>query len=113
MTEGALYIIVFLLEALWHYIRWIEVLMGRKLPRTVAYILGVLGMMVPFTVWLLEVDRERLAIAFVLWKTIFSGGLSVLICYGFDAVIDLIWAVKHGREHEQVLAAQGKVHDKG
>lgn len=109
MTEGWLFTSVFLAEALLHYIRWVEVLMGRKLHPTLAYIIGVLGLMVPFTFWLVEMPRDHMVIAVVLWKTIVSGGASVLICYGVDALVDDKWKSKHKIEQ---LELQVKVNDK-
>lgn len=108
MTEGWLFTSAFLAEALLHYIRWAEILLGRKLHPTLAYIIGVLGLMVPFTFWLVEMPRDHMVIALVLWKTIVSGGAAVLICYGFDALIDKLWKDKHKIEQLEL-----RVNDQG
>jgi hypothetical protein len=110
MNEGWLFITVVLAEALLHYIRWTEILMGRKLHQVIAYALGVLAMMVPFTFWLIGSEHySNETIAWVLWKTIVSGGVSVVLCYGFDAVVDLLWHDKHQTAENALL--KGRAND--
>jgi hypothetical protein len=62
-------------------------LKGRELPRVAAYALGILGLMVPFTVWLWE--RSEMEVLQVLWVVIIAGGLMVLALHGFDHYMHL------------------------
>ena len=83
--------------------------MGRELPRVAAYVLGVLGLMLPFTAWLIEQEHiEAIKVVVVLWKDIVAGGLAVALCYGIDAIVDLAWDLIQSRQREQVLIAQLK-----
>ncbi len=104
MKVAALIAIVVLSEAFLHYFRWKQVLLGRELPRIAAYALGVLGMMLPFTMWLVEQRYEE--VVRVLWIVIVAGGLSVVVCYGIDAIVDLMWDQMQSRQREQVLTDQ-------
>jgi hypothetical protein len=70
-----------------HYFPWRLLLMGRELPRVIAYIFGVCGLMIPFSLWLwLCGEREIIA---VLWLFVIAGGLTVLGLYGLDRLLDL------------------------
>lgn len=85
-----------------HYFRWREALQGHELPRPVAYVLGVSGMMVPFTVWLLEQGYRD--VAGVMWMVIVSAGLAVVVLgYGVDWIINLVWKVREARQREHAL----------
>ncbi len=72
--------LVMLSEAFLHYFPWKKLLKGRELPRVAAYTLGVLGLMLPFSAWLL--DRREIFILQVLWFVIGTGGMTVLALYG-------------------------------
>lgn len=107
MSEGWLYATVALAEALLHFVCKQEYLLGRKLHPVIAYTLGVLAMMVPFTFWLIglaQVDKQ--VIAWALWKTIVAAGLSVLVSYGFEAVVDLVWSGKQTTQENALLKKQ-------
>ena len=52
MSIEDLIMIVVLAEAFLHYFRWRLILGGRELPRVAAYMLGVLGLMLPYSRWL-------------------------------------------------------------
>jgi len=93
--------LVVFIEALLHYFPWRLILSGKKLPRVAAYMLGVLGMMVPFTAWLIE--NGELIIVRTLWLVIISGGLSVMVAYGLDKVLDLIWRVREYDQREKAM----------
>jgi hypothetical protein len=104
MNIGAMIALVVFLEAFLHYFPWRKILKGRELPRVAAYVLGVLGLMIPFTVWLVEQrDYEMIK---TLWLIIVSGGGSVLALYGLDHVIELEWKVKETAERENHLKEQ-------
>lgn len=99
MNIPSLIALVVAIEIALHYFRWRETLQGRDLPRPIAYALGVAGMMVPFTFWLLEnslVDAAR-----VLWLVIVAAGLAVVLSYGIDWVVELIWNVREARQREK------------
>lgn len=88
-------------EALLHYFPWMKLLRGRELPRLLAYVFGVLGLMVPFTLWLLE--RNEITVVIIMWKLITAGGVSVVALYGLDHYIELTWRDIEASEREQVL----------
>jgi O-antigen/teichoic acid export membrane protein len=100
MNVPALVVMVCLIEIALHYFPWRKVLQGHELPRPIAYALGVTGMMVPFTAWLIQCDHQQ--IAFVLWMVIGGAGLAVVLCYGFDWVIDLVWRLRESDQREQM-----------
>jgi hypothetical protein len=66
--------IVAFVELTLHWFPW-DLMLRRKLPRLAAYVLGVLGMMLPFTVLLIYWRESQVLIA--LWLVIGSGGLAV------------------------------------
>lgn len=101
MNMGAMIALVALSEALLHYFPWRLILKGRDLPRLIAYMLGVLGLVGPFTAWLLE--QGEWAITQALWMVVIFGGASVLALYGLDHVIGMEWKVKEGAEREQAI----------
>jgi hypothetical protein len=92
-------VIVVLTEGLLHYIPWRKALRGKELPRLVAYTLGLLGMMVPLTVWLLE--RNDMEIVQALWAVVMSAGVTVFALYGLDHYLDLIMKDIEASEREQ------------
>jgi len=114
MSDGWLYATVSLAEALLHFVCKQEYLLGRKLHPVIAYTLGVLAMMVPFTLWLIGLEHvDKHVVAWALWKTILAAGLSVLGSYGFEAVIDLIWKDRQKAQENALLRKQvddGKTH---
>ncbi len=79
--------LVMLSEALLHYFPYKLLLRGRELPRVAAYTLGVIGLMVPFTAWLLY--NSDIVIVQALWIAVGSGGLIVFALYGFDRYLEL------------------------
>jgi len=107
-----LIVIVVLAEAFLHYFHWRLILGGKDLPRLAAYAFGVLGLMLPYTRWLWVQDMVLTLEAIkVLWIVIISGGLSVLGCYGADAIVDLVWGKREAEAREQMLLEQR--HGKG
>jgi branched-subunit amino acid transport protein AzlD len=97
-----LIIFVVIVEALLHYFPWRLLLRGKELPRLVAYILGVIGLMVPFSVWVVVVLTDWRLVA-VLWGTIVAGGITVMILYGLDHVVDLEWRKRECDQREKEL----------
>jgi hypothetical protein len=104
MSTFEMIVVVVFAEGLLHYFPWRKILKGKDLPRVAAYALGVLGLMVPFTVWLL--GKGERDIALTLWLAIVAGGTMVLALYGLDHVIDLEWKVREGTERETQLKEQ-------
>lgn len=87
MSIGLLIALVMLAEALLHWFPWKRCLRGRDLPRPAAYVLGVLGLMTPFSIWLFE--QGEIYILNMLWLVILAGGMSVLAAYGLDHYFEL------------------------
>lgn len=71
-----------------HYFPWRMLLRGKKLPRLAAYTLGLLGMMGPLTVWLLQIGE--LEVIKALWMVIVVAGMTVFALYGLDHYLELI-----------------------
>ena len=99
MNELVLILLAAIVEGLLHYIPWRKFLKGNELPRLAAYIFGVLGLMVPFTYWLM-VEQGELFVAVTLWKVIVGGGMTVIALYGLDHYVDLIWKDMEATERE-------------
>ena len=64
-----------------HYAPW-RLVLRRKLPRIVAYILGVLALVVPLTVLYALWAAWQAVLA--LWVVTLAGGAVVLACYALD-----------------------------
>ena len=86
MSIRDLVLIVALAEWCLHYFPW-KKLIGIELPRLAAYTLGMLGIMVPFTIYLS--DRGEMELLQTLWIAIAAAGLVVFGLYGFDHYIEL------------------------
>ena len=100
MSNVVLAILVVLAEMFLHYFPWRLVLRGHELPRLLAYGFGVLGLMVPFTAWLLERDYDKVAI--MLWVVLSAGGLAVGLCWLFDWAINRIWKERERKALENL-----------
>ena len=88
-----------------HYFPWRMLLKGRKLPRLAAYTLGLLGMMVPLSVWLwLSGEHEVIK---ALWLVIGASGLMVFALYGLDHYLELIMKDIEATEREKRDGTQG------
>lgn len=81
-----LIVIVVAVEFGLHYFPW-RMLLGRDLPRLSAYTLGMLGMMVPLSAWLM--DRGEIEIMQTLWAVICASGLTVFALYGLDHYLEM------------------------
>ena len=104
MSIGAAVVIAMLAELGLHYFPWRMMLKGKELPRVVAYALGVIGMMVPFTAWLW--DRGEMDVIQSLWLVIVASGLTVLALYGLDRYLELEMRDIEASEREQVMVKQ-------
>ncbi len=73
-----------------HYFPW-RLLLGRKLPHIAAYTLGMLAVLLPFT--LLVVLRKESCIAWwqpviELWVIVFAAGAADAGCYALDQTLE-------------------------
>jgi hypothetical protein len=98
-----LIILVMLVEALLHYFPWRMLLKGKELPRLMAYTFGLLGMMVPLSVWLWRTGE--VLVLQTLWVVIVSAGLAVFALYGLDHYLDV--AMQNTEVKEQVKLLLG------
>jgi uncharacterized membrane protein len=85
-----------------HWFPW-EMLLRRPLPKLAAYVLGVLGLILPLT-GLLAVWGAWWSLAAV-WATVLAGGGGVLIGYGVD------WWLRRMAQGEE-LREQVKLRDR-
>lgn len=95
-------VVISLAEAFLHYFPWKLVLMGESLPRPAAYVLGVSAFMVPLSVWMLVYGYVIAVI--VMWVAVGVAGVTVLMVYFIDYVIDLAWHKIESIEREHVHA---------
>lgn len=102
MPTPILIALVIFIEGFLHYFPW-RLVLRRDLPRPLAYALGTLAMMIPFTIWL--IDQRQGDIAGMLWLVIGAGGASVMAWYGLDWVIDLVWSVREASQREKAALA--------
>ncbi len=100
-----LIVIVMATEFGLHYFPW-RMLLGRELPRLGAYTLGMLGMMVPLSLWLM--DRSEIEILQALWTVIFAAGLTVFALYGLDHYLELMRRDVEASQREELLTQQLK-----
>ena len=101
MELWTLIALVMLAEGLLHYLPWKKLLKGKELPRLAAYVLGVLGLVIPFSAWLWY--QGEIETIYVLWMTICAGGLMVMALYGFDHYLELEWRNTEAIERDQLL----------
>lgn len=108
MSVRDLIVIVVAVEFGLHYFPW-RMLLGRELPRLGAYTLGMLGMMVPLSAWLM--DRGETGIMQTLWTVICASGLTVFALYGLDRYLELQKRDVEAGQREQVMSAMLKDKD--
>jgi 4-hydroxybenzoate polyprenyltransferase len=95
-----LLVIVALSELGLHYFPW-RMLLGKDLPRLGAYTLGLLGMMVPLSAWLMV--RNEIEILQTIWMVVFSAGLMVFALYGFDHYLEMERSNAEKSKREKVM----------
>jgi hypothetical protein len=113
MSIRDLIVIVVTVEFGLHYFPW-HMLIGGRLPRLAAYVLGLLGMMVPLSAWLM--DKGETDVMQTLWIVNASAGLTVFALYGLDRYLKLERRDVEAEEREalmkrmikEVLDEQGK-----
>jgi hypothetical protein len=102
MSIRDLIVIVVAVEFGLHYFNW-RMLLGKKLPRLGAYTLGLLGMMVPLSAWL--IDRNEIEIFQTLWAVICAAGLTVFALYGLDHYLEMQKQNVEADQREQAMSA--------
>ena len=103
MSDELLVVLVVFIEMFLHYFPW-RLVLRRDLPRLVAYMLGVLGMMGPFTAWLINHNDSQ--VATMLWLVLGAGGFAVASLYLLDWVIGQVWGKREAEQREQLLQEQ-------
>lgn len=101
MSVRDLIVIVMALELGLHYFPWRKMI-GAELPRLAAYTLGLLGMMVPLSGWLM--DRGEIEILQTLWIVIVAAGMTVFALYGLDHYLELEKIKIESAAREQLMA---------
>jgi len=112
MNIRDLIVIVVAVEFGLHYFQWRQVL-GMELPRLAAYVLGLLGMMVPLSIWLM--DRNETEVVQTLWIAIVAAGMTVFALYGFDHYVAVVQERKEALERERLASSmlKDKVNEQG
>ena len=78
--------VVMLILLVEHYFPW-RLILGRKLPRLAAYVLGVLAMVGPLSFLYFRWEVAPVMVhghLVALWCVVVSGGLAVLLAYALD-----------------------------
>lgn len=90
-----------------HYFPW-QMLFHRPLPRLLAYVLGMLGVILPlsglFCYWTFQPPGWIYAQLAALWAAAVSGGVTVIGAYALDALL-----VRLARAHELEELLRGKL----
>ena len=89
-----------LVLAVEHWFPW-RMLIGRALPRMIAYIIGVLALLIPISVvWLLSGQRE---IVLQLWAVVVASGAMVALVYGIDWLLGRIAQARDLEKIQELL----------
>ena len=102
MSIGEMVGYIVLAEFGLHYFPWRMVpwLRGKELPRLPSYTLGLLGIMVPFTLWLIANNLADVAEA--LWIAVIAAGGTVFALYGLDHHFELEMRNVEANERESI-----------
>ncbi len=101
MSIWTMLVLIGFIEGFLHYAFRKEIF-GKDLPRPAAYTLGTLGMMVPFTFWLM--DRGYEDIVAVLWGVLATGGAAVVLCYLGDWAYSTRVSLKESKAREKAAS---------
>ena len=101
MSIRDLIVMVVVFQLLLHYLPW-RLWIGTDLPRLIAYVLGLLGMMGPLSLWLM--DHGEIVMLKTLWLVVLSAGGAVFMAYGIDRVIDNERENAEAKRREQVMS---------
>jgi hypothetical protein len=95
-----------LVQAISHWFPW-RLALGRELPRVWAYVVGVLGFLLPVTVLYWRWDVVGLMVAWshlvALWACVVASGLAVVLGYAIDGIAN---RVRLSHELEELHEAQ-------
>lgn len=75
-----------LIQLVEHYFPW-RLALGKDLPRLAAYVIGVLGMIVPLSVLYGMQSLNNTETVIALWSTVAASGAAVSNAYGLDWVL--------------------------
>lgn len=92
-------ILAVLLEWTLHYFPWKLLLKGKELSRVMAYTLGTLGLMLPYTAWLWY--RNDVDAIIALWSVVAAGGFTVVLLYRLDRHFELEMRNLEAEERER------------
>lgn len=92
------------IEALLHYWPWAKYLKGKPLPRLIAYGLGTVGILLPYTV--LMIYRHSLIDHWVVWVMAAVGGITVGICYWQDHTLSAKAKLRDLKQENKIRASQ-------
>ncbi len=98
-----------LIQMVLHWFPW-RMIMGHGIPRILAYILGVLGIVLPLSALFIQwqqvgVVPDEWQHLLALWACVLSSGLAVIAAYGFDWVLN---RVRKSYEHEELDNAKAR-----
>jgi uncharacterized membrane protein len=98
-------IVSVLIQVCLHWFPWRPAL-GKELPRVSAYILGVAGMMIPFSVLLVVWNEWMTLIG--LWVVILASGLAVVLVYAIDSLLAARNRAAIAEKEGEVLRAENE-----
>jgi hypothetical protein len=82
-----------LIQLVSHWFPW-RLVLGRNLPRVWAYVVGVLGFLVPVTALFWYWDVNGLVEAWLnliaLWACVVASGLAVVLAYAIDCIANRV-----------------------
>lgn len=94
-------LITFLFVVTVHYLPW-QLILGKRLPRHTAYVLGVLSIVVPYSASILMFEAwSGKEITRFLWILCAVAGLAVVLCKMLDKYLDNRARADEGEEREE------------
>ena len=103
---GITVLIVMLILWLEHWFPW-HMALGKELPRLVAYVLGVLAMVLPLSglywMWSLDPPGSAHVYLIALWVVVLAGGAAVGIAYVIDWILR---SIRTSNELQELIDAK-------
>lgn len=87
-----------LIQMVQHWFPW-RMALGGELHRVLAYVLGVLGIVLPLTVLYWNLEQTRGLHVLALWACVTASGMAVMGAYGLDWLLN---RVRKSYEHEEL-----------
>lgn len=108
-------VVAALIQCVSHWFPW-RLVLHRELPRIAAYVLGMLGILLPVSglYWHWDVNAVGLARhAYLagLWVCVVASGLAVVIAYGIDWLVDVRARLRESNEREDAAMSALRGHD--